>query len=60
MFFFMIGVTDPADGPDVRALPSWWWYPLVVPAALALTALVSTPAARQAARVRPAVSLRAE
>jgi putative ABC transport system permease protein len=60
MFFFMIGVTDPADGPDVRALPAWWWYPLVVPAALGLTALVSTLAARQAARVQPAVALRAE
>ena len=60
LFFTMIGITDPADGPDVRSLPAWWWYPLVVPAALALTALVSTLAARQAARVRPALALRAE
>ena len=60
IFLFMIGVTDPADGPDVAALPSWWWFPLVLPAALALTALVSLLAARQATRIHPAPALRAE
>jgi putative ABC transport system permease protein len=60
MFLFMIGVTDPADGPDVGTLPSWWWFPLVLPAALALTALVSLLAARQATRIQPAPALRAE
>lgn len=60
MFLFMIGVTDPADGPDVATLPSWWWFPLVLPAALGLTALVSLLAARQATRIHPAPALRAE
>jgi putative ABC transport system permease protein len=60
MFLFMIGVTDPADGPDVRTLPAWWWFVLVIPAALALTAVVSLLAARQATKIRPAPALRAE
>lgn len=60
MFLFMISVTDPADGPDVATLPSWWWFPLVLPAALGLTALVSLLAARQATRIHPAPALRAE
>jgi putative ABC transport system permease protein len=60
LYLFMIGVTDPADGPDVGTLPSWWWFPLVIPAALALTGVVSLVAARQATRIRPAPALRAE
>jgi putative ABC transport system permease protein len=60
MFLFMIGITDPADGPDVATTPSWWWFPLVFPAALALSALVSLLAARQATRIHPAPALRAE
>ena len=26
----VIGATDPADGPDVRTLPAWWWYPVAI------------------------------
>ena len=60
IFMFMIGATDPADGPDVRTLPAWWWYPLAIVAAVALTAAISALASRAATRIRPAPALRAE
>ena len=30
IFMLVIGMTDPADGPDVRTLPAWWWYPVAI------------------------------
>jgi putative ABC transport system permease protein len=56
----MITTTDPADGPDVVTLPGVAWVLLAAPVALALTAAVSSLAARQAARVPAAAVLRAE
>ena len=35
IFMLVIGATDPADGPDVRTLPAWWWYPVAIVAAVA-------------------------
>ena len=60
VFRTMIGATDPADGPDVVTMPALWWVVLAAPAALAVTAAVSSLAARQAARVPVAGALRAE
>jgi putative ABC transport system permease protein len=60
VFRTMIRTTDPADGPDVVAMPSVVWVLLAVPVALAVTAAVSSLAARQAARVPVATALRAE
>ncbi|MEO8691122.1 MAG: ABC transporter permease, partial [Solirubrobacteraceae bacterium] len=60
IFMFVIGVTDPADGREVRTLPGWWWYPIAVAGAVALTAAISSLASRAATRIRPAPALRAE
>jgi putative ABC transport system permease protein len=60
MFTLVISATDPADGPDVWALPAWWWYVVAVVAAVLLAAAVSALAARAATRIRPAPALRAE
>jgi len=60
IFMLVIGATDPADGPDIRTLPAWWWYPLAIVAAVALTAAISALASRAATRIRPAPALRAE
>ncbi len=60
IFMLVIGATDPADGPDVRTLPAWWWYPLAIVGAVALTAAISALASRSATRIRPAPALRAE
>ena len=60
IFMLVIGMTDPADGPDVRTLPAWWWYPVAVAGAIALTAAISALASRAATRIRPAPALRAE
>ena len=60
VFRTMISATDPADGPDVVTMPALWWVVLAAPAALAVTAAVSSLAARQAARVPVAGALRAE
>jgi len=60
LFMLVIGATDPADGPDVRTLPAWWWYPIAVAGAIALSAAISALAARAATRIRPAAALRAE
>jgi putative ABC transport system permease protein len=60
IFMLVIGVTDPSDGPDVRTLPSWWWYPVAIAGAVALAAALSALASRAAVRIRPAPALRAE
>jgi putative ABC transport system permease protein len=60
IFTLVISATDPADGPDVWALPAWWWYAVAVVAAVLLAAAVSALAARAATRIRPAPALRAE
>jgi putative ABC transport system permease protein len=60
LFTTVIRITDPADGPDVATLPSWWTVSLAIPAALAVVAAVSMVAAREASRVVAAVALRAE
>ena len=60
MFMLVIAATDPADGPDVRTLPGWWWYPVAVVAAVVLAAAISALASRAATRIRPAPVLRAE
>ena len=60
IFMLVIGATDPADGPDVRTLPAWWWYPVAVAGAIVLTAAISALASRAATRIRPAPALRAE
>ena len=60
IFMLVIGMTDPADGPDVRTLPAWWWYPVTIVAAVALTGAISALASRAATRIRPAPALRAE
>ena len=60
IFMLVIGATDPADGPDVRTLPAWWWYPLAIVGAVALAAAISALASRAATRIRPAPALRAE
>jgi ABC-type antimicrobial peptide transport system permease subunit len=60
IFMVVIGMTDPADGPDVRTLPAWWWYPVAIAGALVLTAALSALASRAATRIRPAPALRAE
>jgi putative ABC transport system permease protein len=60
IFMLMIGATDPADGPDVRTLPAWWWYPVAIVAAVVLAAAISALASRAATRIRPAPALRAE
>jgi putative ABC transport system permease protein len=60
VFRTMIGATDPADGPDVVAMPPVTWVLLAVPVALAVTAAVSSLAARQATKVPVAAALRAE
>ena len=60
VFRAMITVTDPADGPDVSALPPAWWVVLAVPVALAATAVLASLAARRAAAVSVAGALRAE
>jgi putative ABC transport system permease protein len=60
VFRVSIEATDPADGPDVLAMPGVGWVLLAVPLALAVTAAVSSLAARQAARMPVAGALRAE
>ena len=60
IFMLVIGATDPADGPDVRTLPAWWWYPVAIAGAIVLAAALSALAARGAVRIRPAPALRAE
>ena len=60
IFMLVIGATDPADGPDVRTLPAWSWYPVAVAGASALTAAISALASRAATRIHPAPALRAE
>jgi putative ABC transport system permease protein len=60
LFMLVIGATDPADGPDVRTLPAWWWYPIAIAGAVVLAAAVSALASRAATRIRPAPALRAE
>jgi ABC-type antimicrobial peptide transport system permease subunit len=60
LFGFMIARTDPSDGPDVVTLPSPLLLALALPAALLVAAAVSALAARRAADVNPAASLRAE
>ena len=60
IFMLVIGATDPADGPDVRTLPAWWWYPVAVAGAIVLAAAISALASRAATRIRPAPALRAE
>src|SRR3954447_2938328 len=60
IFTLVIGATDPADGPDVGTVPSWWWYPVAIVGAVALAAAISALAARAAVRIRPAPALRAE
>jgi putative ABC transport system permease protein len=60
IFRAMIGATDPSDGPDVIAMPGVVWVLLAAPVALALTAAVSSLAARQAARLPVVAALRAE
>ena len=60
VFRTMIGATDPADGPDIVAMPGVVWVLLAAPVALALTAAVSSLAARQAARLPVVAALRAE
>ena len=60
VFRAMIGATDPSDGPDVVAMPGVVWVLLAAPVALALTAGVSSLAARQAARMPVISALRAE
>ena len=52
IFMLVIGATDPADGPDVRTLPAWWWYPVAIAGAVALTAAISALASRAATRIR--------
>jgi putative ABC transport system permease protein len=60
VFRTMIGATDPADGPDIVAMPGVVWVLLAAPVALALTAAISSLAARQAARLPVVAALRAE
>ena len=60
IFMLVIGATDPADGPDVRTLPAWWWYPVAIVGAVLLAAAISALASRAATRIRPAPALRAE
>src|SRR4051794_396382 len=60
LFMLVIGATDPADGPDVRTLPAWWWYPVAIAGAVTLAAAISALASRGAVRIRPAPALRAE
>jgi ABC-type antimicrobial peptide transport system permease subunit len=60
IFTLVIAATDPADGPDVWTLPTWWWYPLAVLCAVLLAAAISALASRAAVRIRPAPALRAE
>jgi putative ABC transport system permease protein len=60
LFTLVIGITDPADGPDVVTLPAWWWYPIAIAGAIALAAAISGLASRAATRIRPAPALRAE
>ena len=60
IFMLVIGATDPADGPDVRTLPAWWWYPIAIVGAVLLAAAISALASRAAVRIRPAPALRAE
>ena len=60
LFMTIVGITDPADGPDVATLPSWWSVSLAVPVGLVAVALLSALAAREAARVAIAAALRAE
>ena len=60
IFTLVIAATDPADGPDVWTLPTWWWYAVAVAGAVLLAAAVSTLASRAATRIRPAPALRAE
>src|SRR5215216_3027839 len=59
-FRTLVGITDPADGPDVATLPDWWILLAALPLALAAVAAVSALAAREAARVTVAAALRAE
>jgi putative ABC transport system permease protein len=60
MFTWIVGITDPSDGPDVATLPSWWSVSLALPVGLAAIALVSVLAAREVARTAIASALRAE
>jgi putative ABC transport system permease protein len=60
MFTTIVGITDPSDGPDVATLPSWWVVVLALPLALAVVAIISAVAAREAQRVAVPVALRAE
>jgi putative ABC transport system permease protein len=60
MFTTIVGITDPSDGPDVATLPSWWVVVLALPLALAVVAIISALAAREAERVAVPVALRAE
>jgi putative ABC transport system permease protein len=59
-FLAVIGMTDPADGPDVATLPAWWTVALALPAGLAAVAAVSALASREAGRVAVPVALRAD
>jgi putative ABC transport system permease protein len=60
LFVTIVGITDPADGPDVATLPSWWIVALALPVGLAAVAVLSAVAAREAGRVAIAAALRAE
>jgi putative ABC transport system permease protein len=60
VFTFLIGRTDPSDGPDVATLPSVPLLALALPAALAAAVAVSALAARQARAIDPVRALRAE
>jgi putative ABC transport system permease protein len=60
MFTTLVGITDPSDGPDVATLPSWWVVLVALPLALAVVAMISALAAREAKGVAIPVALRAE
>ncbi len=61
IFMLVIGATDPADGPDVRALPAWWWYPIAIVGAVAARGRDQRARlARGDAASSPAPALRAE
>jgi putative ABC transport system permease protein len=59
-FRTLVGITDPADGPDVATLPDWWILLAALPFALVAVAAVSGLAAREAARITVVAALRAE
>ena len=60
MFTTIVGITDPSDGPDVATLPTWWVVVLALPLALAVVAIISALAAREAEGVAIPIALRAE